>query len=208
MGFNRTGLLSGLLKVLATGGISQPCSSSPFSGTVGVLREQSMATVRGKCAACGTQLELAVADTFAAAQLAAALCPACTEQQFLDGGGAILELRHGLEGARFPLGKVTITGGAVEALSDAGEHAATYLARHARGDWGETGHFDRTELTEDERRRGWEATDDPAKINKSNILNRRDQVMSEYTTSRRRRLWVITSLGGGGGTTVLLPEEY
>jgi hypothetical protein len=63
-------------------------------------------------------------------------------------------------------------------------------------------------LTDDECRRGWEAADDSGKINKSNVLNRRDRVMSEYTTSRGRRLWVITSLGGGGGTTVFLPEEY
>jgi hypothetical protein len=68
---------------------------------------------------------------------------------------------------------VTITGGAVEALADAGQHAASFLARHARGDWGETGHFDQIELTADERRRGWEATDDPGKINKSNVLNGR-----------------------------------
>jgi hypothetical protein len=167
-----------------------------------------MATIRGKCAACGTQFELAVADTFSDAQLAAALCPACTDQQFLDGGGAILELRDGLEGARFPLGKVTITGGAVEVLSDAGEHAAAYLARHARGDWGEYGHCDEIQLTADERRRGWEATDDPGKINKCNLLSRRDRIMSEYQTRRSIRLWVITSLDGAGGTTVLLPEEY
>ena len=107
----------------------------------------------------------------------------------------------------FPLGKVTITGGAVEALAEAGQHAATFLARHARGDWGENGHFDLIELTENEHRRGWEATDDSGKINKSNVLNRRDRIMSEYATFRGRRLWVITCLDRGG-TTVLLPEEY
>jgi hypothetical protein len=167
-----------------------------------------MAIVRGKCSACGEPLELAVADTLAGAALAAALCPGCTDQQFLDGGGAILQLRHEPEGARFPLGKVTITGGAVEALADAGQHAASFLARHARGDWGETGHFDQIELTDDERRRGWEATDDPGKINKSNVLGCRDRIMSEYRTGRGQRLWVITSLDGSSGTTVLLPEEY
>jgi hypothetical protein len=167
-----------------------------------------MAIVKGKCAACGAPLELAVADAFAAAALAATLCPGCTNQQFLDGGGAILRLRQEPEGALFPLGNVTITGGAVEALADAGQHAIIYLTRHARGDWGENGHFDQIELTADERRRGWEATDDPRKINKSNVLNRRDTVMSEYTTARGRRLWIITCLDRGGGTTVLLPDEY
>jgi hypothetical protein len=167
-----------------------------------------MAIVRGKCSACGALLELAVTDMFAEAAIAAALCPGCTDQQFLDGGGAILQLRQEPERALFLLGKVTITGGAVEALADAGQHAASFLARHARGDWGETGHFDQIELTDDERRRGWEATDDPGKINKSNVVNCRDRIMSEYATAIGRRLWIITTLDGGGGTTVLLPEEY
>lgn len=167
-----------------------------------------MATIRGKCSSCGAPIELDVADTFAGAALAAAVCLGCTDQQFLAGGGAILALRNEPEGSHFPLGKVTITGGAVEALADAGEHAASFLARHARGDWGENGYFDQIELTADEHRRGWEATDDPGKINKWSVLTRRDRVMSEYQTRQGIRLWVITSLDGAGGTTVLLPEEY
>ncbi len=167
-----------------------------------------MSRVKGKCSACGVALELAVTEPFAGAELAAALCPACTDCQFLDGGGAILELRHELEEARFPLGKVTITGGAVDALADAGEHAATFLVRHVRGDWGEYGHCDEIQLSTDERRRGWEATDDSGKINKSNLISRRDRIMSEYQTERGIRLWVITCLDGDSGTTVLLPEEY
>ena len=103
---------------------------------------------------------------------------------------------------------MTITGGAVRALASVGEHAAIYLARHARGDWGENGHFDQIELTADERGRGWEATDDSGKINKSNVLNRRERIMSGYTIAAGKRLWVITSLDGDGVTTVLLPEEY
>jgi hypothetical protein len=147
-----------------------------------------MARVKGKCSACGMPLETDVAEPFAKAELAAALCHACTDCQFLDGGGAILELRHELEGARFPLGRVTITGGAVAALAAAGEHAASLLARHVR--------------------RGWEATDDSGKINKSNVLGRRDRIIGDYQTGHGHRLWIITSLDGGSGTTVLLPEEY
>ena len=161
-----------------------------------------------KCSECGVRLELDVADTLDGAAIAGALCLGCTDQQFLDGGGAILQLRQELEGARFPVGKVTITGGAVWALAEAGQHAATFLDRHARGDWGKHGRFDQIELTNDERRRGWEATDDLGKINKSIILNRRGRIMSEYATAKEKRLWVITCLGGIGGTTVLLPEEY
>ena len=96
--------------------------------------------------ACGAPLEVAVAEPLARAALASALCPGCTDQQFLDGGGAILRLRQEPEGALFPLGRVTITGGAVVALAGAGEHAAIYPARHARGDWGENGHCDEIQL--------------------------------------------------------------
>ena len=63
-------------------------------------------------------------------------------------------------------------------------------------------------MSADERRRGWEATDDSGKINKSNLINVRDRVMSEYSTSQDRRLWVVTRLEGNGGSTVLVPEEY
>jgi hypothetical protein len=167
-----------------------------------------MTMLRSKCAVCGVLLELDVADTFDGATIAGAVCLGCTDQQFLDGGGAILRLRQEPDDARFPVGKVTITGGAVEALADAGQHAATFLARHARGDWGKHGQFDQIELTDDERRRGWEATDSSGKTNKSNVLNGRDRITSEYSTARGTRLWVITCLDGIGGTTALLPEEY
>jgi hypothetical protein len=167
-----------------------------------------MSIVRGKCSGCGVALDLYIADPFAGAGLAAAFCPACTDCQFLDGGGAILELQRDLEGARFPLGKVAITGGAVEALADTSEHAAAFLARHVRGDWGEYGHCDEIHLTADERQRGWEATDESGKINKCNLLNRQDRIMSEFQTARGIRLWVISNLAGRWDTTVLLPEEY
>ena len=168
-----------------------------------------MTRVQGKCSACGLPLMVSVAQPFARAVVAAALCSDCTDQQFLDEGGVLLTLRRQLEGARFSLGnKITITAGAVEALGETAQHAVEFLLRHARGDWGEFGHCDHIELTADEQERGWEATDDSAKINKSNLLNLRDQIMSEYQTSGSRRLWVVTRLEGTGRTTVLLPEEY
>jgi hypothetical protein len=157
-----------------------------------------MPKVKGKCSACGMPLELGVPEPLAGAELAGALCSACTDLQFLKSGGAIVEMRHELDGARFALGKVTITGGAIEALAEASEHAASFLSSHARGDWGENGNFDEIELTGDERCRGWEATEDSCKINKSNVLARRDRVMSEYTTGLGRRLWIITILDVGG----------
>jgi hypothetical protein len=161
-----------------------------------------------RCSACGAPFEIEVAGPFAGAEIAPAFCAACTDQQFLDQGGAVLTLRGELPGALFPLGKITVTAGAVAALAEASQHAVEFLMRHVKGDWGAVGHCDKTELTADEERRGWEATDDPAKINKWSLLNRRDRLMSEYATARGRRLWVITDLEGRSATTVLLPEEY
>jgi hypothetical protein len=150
-----------------------------------------------------------VGQPFAGATVAATLCSACTDQEFLDQGGVLLMLSQELDGAIFRLGnKITITAGAVKALGETSQHAVQFLVRHARGDWGAFGRYDHVELTADERQLGWEATDDSAKINKSNLLNSRDQIMSEYQTSRGRRLWVITRLGGAGRTTILLPDEY
>jgi hypothetical protein len=57
-----------------------------------------MSRVKAKCSACGVPLEVSVAETFAAAELAVPLCPAYTDCQVLDGGGSILELRHEPEG--------------------------------------------------------------------------------------------------------------
>jgi hypothetical protein len=167
-----------------------------------------MSKVKGRCAACGTAFEADVPLSFASAKMAAPFCQACAALQFLGGGGVIFELSNETAGARFALGKVTITGGAIAALADAGEHAASFLARHVRGDWGENGDFDQIKLTQDERNCGWEATDDSGKINKSNVLAKRDRVLSRYATSLGIRLWVITSLDRSGGTTVLLPDEY
>src|SRR5262249_23947349 len=127
---------------------------------------QVMADVPAKCAGCGAPLVIRVADSLAGAEVVSALCPACTDRQFIEQGGVVLTLQQELPGARFALGKITVTPGAVQALSEAGEHAADFLRRHVTGDWGEIGHLDQTVLTEDEQRRGWEATADDAKINR------------------------------------------
>jgi hypothetical protein len=120
----------------------------------------------------------------------------------------VLTLHREPEGAQFSLGKITITAGAVAALAEAAQHAIEFLARHGRGDWGTYGQCDQIQLTEDEWLRGWEATDETAKINKWNLLNGQDTIMSEFSTVRGKRIWVMTRLDRGKGTTVLLPEEY
>src|SRR5262249_41804310 len=135
-------------------------------------------------------------------------CPACTEQLFLNEGGAVLTLRQDLPGARFALGQVTLTAGALAALAEAGQHAASFLERHVRGDWGAVGHCDAVQLTGADGRRGWEATDDWAKITLWNLLRGKDTLLSEYVTGGGQRLWVLPRLDRGGGTSVLLPAEY
>ncbi len=165
-------------------------------------------TMGGKCVCCGKPVTVEAVGVFAGAEVVGCLCVSCADRQTIEGGGVVMALYQEDSAGRFPLGKITITRGAVAALADSGEHVWTFLTRHVRGDWGTFGVCDQTELTEDERRRGWEATEDDAKINKSNLVNRRDKIMSGYQTNRRIRLWVITSLDRGGGTTVLLPEEY
>jgi hypothetical protein len=172
------------------------------------LEDAFMSKTEAKCVACGALLTLEAAGVFVTADVVGALCSVCADRQVTDRGGCILTLRHTLPAARFPLGKITVTPGAIEALSQSGQHATSFLSRHAAGDWGTIGECDRIELTEDERRRGWEATDDSGKINKSNLLRGQDRIMSEYLTQRGQRVWVITDLGRQTETTVLVPEEY
>jgi hypothetical protein len=166
-----------------------------------------MTMLKDHCAVCGAEVTVQAPAAFTATQVVVGLCPSCVDSQFADAGGCVLALRREPEGSRFRLRKVRVTPGAVSALAASAQHAATFLARHVRGDWGALGDCDRIELTDDERRQGWEATDDDAKVNKSNLLNRRDSVMSRYTTDLGIHLWIITRLDWNGGTTVLLPEE-
>ena len=116
-----------------------------------------MPQVSAKCSACGAPLQREVAPPFDRAEVVGALCPACTDHQFARQGGAVLALRGELPDALFALGKITVTPGAVAALADASQHASEFLARHARGDWGAFGQYEVARLTDDERRRGWEA---------------------------------------------------
>ena len=85
-----------------------------------------------------------------------------------------------------PLGRVVATPGALEALSDAGEHPFAYVARHASGDWGDLCTFDRRE--------------------NGLALRHGRRVLSSYSVGSGR-VWVITE-ADRSVTTILLPEEY
>ena len=87
----------------------------------------------------------------------------------------------------FPLGRVVATPGALAALEAAGELPHGYLARHARGDWGDIPEEDARE-NERSVREGF-------------------RILSAYRTGLGTRLWVITE-ADRSSTCLLLPEEY
>lgn len=88
-------------------------------------------------------------------------------------------------GAKFSLGQVVITRGALGALTQ--EEVQTALRRHAAGDWGELGEADREE---NER-----------------SLQHAIRLLSSYKSTQGEKFWVITERDCSV-TTILLPEEY
>ena len=92
-----------------------------------------------------------------------------------------------MSSAKFGLGKVVATPGALEALESAGQAPAEFLARHAAGDWGEVSDQDK------------QANDDS--------LTTGARLLSAYRTSLDERLWIITE-ADRSSTCILLPSEY
>ena len=87
----------------------------------------------------------------------------------------------------FPLGRILITPGAMEALEEAEQLPNEFLDRHARCDWGEVNRHDRRE--------------------NDFSLDRGFRLLSLYKTSLGTPLWIITE-ADRSATTILLPEEY
>ena len=85
------------------------------------------------------------------------------------------------------LGRVVATPGCLEAFAATGQLPDEFLARHAKGDWGE--------LDEEDR----QANDD-ALIDGSRIL-------SSYRLKNGTKIWIITEWDRSA-TTCLLPDEY
>ena len=94
--------------------------------------------------------------------------------------------------AKFTLGKIVATPGALEAIREAGQSPADFLSRHVSGDWGD--------LCDDDRRLNNLALTDGSRL------------LSAYKTIRGERLWIITEAADDSGhrysTTILRPEEY
>lgn len=89
--------------------------------------------------------------------------------------------------AKFPVGRLLATPGALAALKEAGETTLPYIARHLRGEWGEV-------CSEDAK-----ANNEALKIGA--------RLLSTYRLGNGTKLWIITE-ADRSVTTVLLPEEY
>ena len=73
--------------------------------------------------------------------------------------------------AKFPLGRLAATPGALEAMEASGQTAEFFLARHASGDYGEVNDEDR-------------------QLNDEALIHG-DRILSAYRTLKGVKLWVI-----------------
>jgi len=88
--------------------------------------------------------------------------------------------------AKFDLGRLVGTPGALEALQDLGIHPFTLLERHSAGDWGDMSQPDK------------EANDQ--------ALVEGSRIFSSYKL-KSETFWVITE-ADRSSTCILLPHEY
>lgn len=89
--------------------------------------------------------------------------------------------------AKFLLGLITATNGALKALEEANQEATEFLSRHQHGDWGEVDEEDKKE-------------------NEFSVLNN-PRILSAYTLNMGVKIWIITE-ADRSVTTILLPQEY
>jgi hypothetical protein len=89
--------------------------------------------------------------------------------------------------AKFLLGRLVATPGALAALSQANQDAVEFLSRHQHGDWGDLSEEDKNE-------------------NEFSVLNQL-RILSAYTLTTGVKIWIITE-ADRSVTTILLPKEY
>ena len=89
--------------------------------------------------------------------------------------------------AKFQLGQVVATPGALAALQDAGQDASFFIDQHVVGNWGTVDQGD------------W-------KLNNEALLVG-ERLLSAYVTLKNVRIWIISE-ADRSSTCVLLPEEY
>jgi hypothetical protein len=89
--------------------------------------------------------------------------------------------------AKFPLGRVIATPGALRAMERAHQGPLAFLARHQAGDWGDIDPED-------------------AGLNDRSLIDG-TRLLSAYTLKTGVKIWLITE-ADRSQTTFLLPEEY
>ena len=94
--------------------------------------------------------------------------------------------------AKFCLGQIVATPGAIEAMEASGQNACFFLRRHAACDWGEV-------CPED------------GELNNQSLVDG-SRILSAYRTLKGVKIWVITSATDDNNqresTCCLLPEDY
>ncbi len=95
--------------------------------------------------------------------------------------------------AKFTLGRLVATPGALEALERNNTDGKEYVRRHASGDWGNV-------------------CDEDGQLNDQAIQDG-SRILSAYRLPDETKLWIITDAaiddrGHREATTILLPEEY
>jgi len=165
--------------------------------------------IESKCEGCDATVVLDLPEGFEDAFVVGVTCRACADRQVQEEGGVDLDLPP-LPGALFDLGHVRVTGGAVRALADSNQHAAEFLARHARGDWGKHGTVGSIPVSEEEVRAGPTCTEEDDKANQLALLCGAGRILSSYVTAKGIRLWCLTDRWPGGTveTCLMLPGEY
>jgi hypothetical protein len=89
--------------------------------------------------------------------------------------------------ARFFLGRLFLTPGAIEALAESNQSPQDFISRHVRLEQGK--------LCEEDHRENLFSVDKSLRI------------FSAFKTTRGEKLWVITE-ADRSATTILLPSEY
>lgn len=89
--------------------------------------------------------------------------------------------------ARFQLGRMVATPGALEALSNVGQDAIEFIYRHQQGDWG--------------------CLSDEDKLENEFSVDKHLRLLSAYRLKDETKIWVITE-ADRSSTTILLPSEY
>lgn len=89
--------------------------------------------------------------------------------------------------AKFPLGQVVATPGALDALDEVGIVPFILLHRHIQGDWGDLGDGDK------------EAN--------NFAITHGNRILSAYNITDTVKIWIITE-ADRSSTTLLLPSEY